>query len=214
MNTRHNSGRVLPTAVILLAAFAAGLGLWLGNQYFGRAETTTQALTRYPNPRALADFRLERSDGKPLTAADFKGQWNLVFFGFTHCPDICPGTLGVLKQVRAALTQAGAADRVHIHFISVDPQRDKPEVLGRYAGFYDPGFIAATGSDEELTRLTRSMGQLYTRTTPDASGNYSVDHSASIVLVDPQGQLAGLFRPPLDAAAIGSDLLALTGASR
>lgn len=214
MNTRHNSGRALPTAVILLAAFAAGLGLWLGNQYFGAAQPQTQALTRYPSPRALADFRLERSDGKPLTAADFKGQWNLVFFGFTHCPDICPGTLGVLKQVRATLGQANAADKVRIHFVSVDPQRDKPEVLGRYAGFYDPGFVAATGSDEELTKLTRSMGQLYTRTTPDAEGNYSVDHSASIVLVDPQGQLAGLFRPPLDAAAIAADLLALTGAPR
>lgn len=214
MNTRHNSGRVLPTAVILLAAFAAGLGLWLGNQYFGRHEAATQALTRYPSPRALADFRLERSDGKPLTTADFKGQWNLVFFGFTHCPDICPSTLGVLKQVRATLGQAGAAERVRIHFISVDPQRDKPEVLGRYAGFYDPGFVAATGSDEELTRLTRSMGQLYTRTTPDAAGNYSVDHSASIVLVDPQGQLAGLFRPPLDAAAISGDLLSLLGPRR
>lgn len=209
MNTRHNSGRVLPTTVILLAAFAAGLGLWLSSQLYSSNDPATVALTRYPTPRVLADFQLTRSDGKPLTAADFKGHWNLVFFGFTHCPDICPATLGVLKQVRATLKQAGVAEQVHVHFISVDPQRDQPEVLGRYAGFYDPGFIAATGSDEELTRLTRAMGQLYTRTTPDASGNYSVDHSASIVLVNPQGQLAGLFRPPLDASAIGADMLTL-----
>ena len=114
----------------------------------------------------------------------------------------------MLKQVRAQLAQAGAADKVAIHFVSVDPQRDQPDVLGRYAAFSDPGFVAATGSDEELTRLTRSLGVLYVR-EPATDGQYNVDHSASVAVVDPQARLVGLFRPPLDAAAIGADLLTL-----
>lgn len=213
MNTRHNSGRTLPTTLILVVAFAAGLGLWLLSQQFTNREPATLALTRYPAPRAIADFRLTRSDAKPFTQADLQGQWNLVFFGFTNCPDICPNTLGVLKQVRARLAQAGAADRVRVHFISVDPLRDQPDTLGRYAAFYDPAFVAATGNDEELTRLTRSLGVMYTR-EPAKDGQYTVDHSASIALVDPQARLVGLFRPPLDAAAIGADLLTLVNTRR
>lgn len=208
MNTRHNSGRALPTALILVVAFVAGLGLWLLSQQLGGGTVATPALTRYPSPRAVAEFQLTRSDGKPLTRADLDGHWNLFFFGFTNCPDICPNTLGVLKQVRAQLAQSGAGDKVKVHFVSVDPQRDQPETLGRYAAFYDPGFVAATGSDEELTRLTRSLGVMYTR-EPPKDGTYTVDHSASVVVVDPQARLVGLFRPPLDAAAIGTDLLTL-----
>ncbi|MBN8738005.1 MAG: hypothetical protein BGP24_02350 [Lysobacterales bacterium 69-70] len=212
MNTRHNPGRALPTVLILVAAFAAGLGLWLLTQPFTAAGPEMKALTRYPTPRAVADFRLTRSDGRPLTRTDLQGHWSVFFFGFTNCPDICPSTLGVLKQVRAQLTQAGAADKVAIHFVSVDPQRDQPDVLGRYAAYYDPGFVAATGSDEELTRLTRSLGVLYVR-EPATNGQYSVDHSASIAVVDPQARLVGLFRPPLDAAAIGADLLTLANSN-
>ncbi|MBL8299106.1 MAG: SCO family protein [Rhodanobacteraceae bacterium] len=208
MNTRHNSGRTLPTALILIAAFAAGLGLWLLSQQFTNREPATTALTRYPTPRAIATFQLARSDTKPFTQADLQGQWSLVFFGFTNCPDICPNTLGVLKQVRAQLVQSGAGDRIRVYFISVDPQRDQPDTLGRYAAYYDPAFIAATGSDEELTRLTRSLGVMYTR-GPASGDQYTVDHSASIALVDPQARLVGLFRPPLEAATIGTDLLTL-----
>ena len=211
MNTRHNSGRTLPTALILVVAFAAGLGLWLLSQQFANRESATHALTRYPTPRPVATFTLTRSNAQPFTQADLQGHWNLVFFGFTHCPDICPNTLGVLKQVLAQLDKAGVAERVRVHFISVDPQRDQPEVLGRYAAFYDPSFVAATGSDEELTRLTRSLGVMYTR-EPAKDGQYSVDHSASIALIDPQARLVGLFRPPLDAGAIGADLLTLVNA--
>lgn len=214
MTTLHNSGRTLPTYLILIAAFAAGLGLWLGSRYFGvDTAQPLQAITSFPAPRAVVDFQLTRSDGKPLARNDFKGHWNLVFFGFTNCPDICPNTLGVLKQVRAELAKAGAADKVQVHFISVDPQRDQPETLGRYSAFYDPGFIAATGSDEELTRLTRSLGLVYAR-TPAEGGNYSVDHSAAIVLIDPQAQQTGLIRPPLNPAAISADLLTLLGTRR
>jgi len=209
MPRRHNLGRALPTATILLAALAAGLGLWLGLGRFGApAPPNLQAALLYPAPRTVPEFHLTRADGAPLTNADWQGRWTLVFFGFTHCPDVCPTTLGTLKQVWTRLAPA-QRERLRVDFVSVDPQRDTPEQLGRYVAFFSPDFIAATGSDTELTALTRALGLLYVR-VPGENGDYSVDHSAQVILIDPQGRLVGLFRPPLDAGRIAADLAQLT----
>ena len=212
MNTRHNRGRALPTAAILLAAFAAGIGLWLGMQVLSRAPVATKVAMLYPEPRPVPAFSLVRADGKPLTRDDWKGRWTVAFFGFTNCPDICPNTLGVMRDVRKALAAQGLADKVNFQFISVDPDRDTPETLARYTGFYSADFVGATGTDAQLQPLTRALGLLYTR-TPTGNGDYSVDHSASIVIIGPQPALVGLFRPPLDAAAIAADLATLAGKS-
>lgn len=210
MKTRHNLGRTLPTALIVVVAFAAGLGLWLGMRVFSPAPLALKAATLYPQPRAIPDFSLTRADGKPLTRDDWKGHWTLAFFGFTNCPDICPTTLTVMKDVRAKL---GTADKVAFHFISVDPDRDTPEQLARYVKFFSPDFVGATGKDDQLQPLTRALGLLYTR-TPTGNGDYSVDHSASIVIVGPDATLVGMFRPPLEAGAIADDLATLAGSRR
>jgi protein SCO1/2 len=166
----------------------------------------------YPQPRALPDFQLVQANGKPLTLADWKGRWNVAYFGYVSCPDVCPTTLAVLKQVWKSLEERGLRDRVRISFVSIDPQRDTPEMLGKYVAFFSPDFLAATGSDEQLTRLTRALGLLYSRTT-GANGEIQVDHSGSAVIVDPQGRLVGMFRPPFAAADVAADLatLAATG---
>ncbi|MEO8670127.1 MAG: SCO family protein [Tahibacter sp.] len=211
MNTRHNLGRALPTAAITLAALAAGFGLWLGSRAFAPTTLpTVRSALLYPQSREIPPFTLTRSDGSPLHLANWQGKWNLVFFGFTHCPDVCPSTLGILKQVRANLVERHLGERVGMNFISVDPARDTPEQLTRYAAFFSADLVAATGDDAELTALTRSLGLLYVR-TPTANGDYTVDHSASIVIVDPMGRMAGQFRPPLDAASISADLTVLAG---
>lgn len=210
MNTRHNHGRALPTAVILVAAFAAGLAMWLGLNAFSPSVPATKAATMYPAPRPVPEFSLTRADGKPLTRADWQGRWTIAFFGFTNCPDICPNTLGVMRDVHKELAAKGLRDKVRFDFISVDPERDTPETLARYVAFFSPDFVGATGSDDELQRLTRSLGLLYTR-TPTGNGDYSVDHSASVVIIGPKPELVGLFRPPLDTPAIVADLVALAG---
>ncbi|HEX3125226.1 MAG TPA: SCO family protein [Rhodanobacteraceae bacterium] len=199
--------------IILAAALAAGGGLWLGNRQFSHSERPGLAsAVPYPQPRALPDFQLVQANGKPLTLADWKGRWNVAYFGYVSCPDVCPTTLAVLKQVWKSLEERGLRDRVRISFVSIDPQRDTPEMLGKYVAFFSPDFLAATGSDEQLTRLTRALGLLYSRTT-GANGEIQVDHSGSAVIVDPQGRLVGMFRPPFAAADVAADLatLAATG---
>jgi protein SCO1/2 len=203
------AGRVSATVLILIAAVAAALGLWLGSRAFAPASPSQLAAgVLYPAPRELPDFSLTRSDGGMLTHADWQGHWPVVFFGFKLCPDVCPTTLATFKQVWAKLHDAGIADKVRFDFISVDPERDTPEQLAQYVGYFSKEFVAATGGDEELTKLTRALGLVYAR-APEANGDYTVDHSASAVIIDPQGRQAGLFRPPFDAAKIVADLKTL-----
>lgn len=162
----------------------------------------------YPAPRAIANFQLTQANGQPLTLADWKGRWTVVYFGYTSCPDVCPTTLADFKQAWQELGVRGLQDKVRIDFISVDPQRDTPSVLAKYVGYFSPDFIAATGSDEELARLTRGLGLIYSRRI-DANGAIQVDHSGSAVIVDPRGLEVGMFRPPFAARTVADDLSAL-----
>jgi len=211
MNRSHLHGRAGATTLILIAAVAVAIGFLAGSRLLVKPEVTLRSAVMYPVPAAVPDFTLRRADGASLTLADWRGHWTVVFFGFTHCPDVCPSTLAVFKQVLTDLAAQGLGDKVRFDFVSVDPQRDTPELLSSYVGFFHPDFVAATGDDVELSRLTRALGMVYAR-GPIENGTYSVDHSASVVIVDPQGRRAGLFRPPFDAAAITADLAALAGA--
>ncbi len=120
---------------------------------------------------------------------------------------MCPTTLATFKQVWKRLDPAVVA-QLRFDFISVDPARDTPDQLSRYVGYFNPGFIAATGDDESLKPLTQALGMVYSRGQPE-NGDYTVDHSASAVIIDPQGRQAGLFRPPFDASKIAADLSTL-----
>jgi protein SCO1/2 len=208
MTRSRFGGRVTATALILVASLAAAIGLWWGARLVApRAQPTLQAAVMYPAPRSLPAFQLARADSAPLTLADWKGHWTVAFFGYTHCPDVCPTTLATFKQVWKQLDPA-VASSARFNFISVDPARDTPEQLARYVSYFNPAFIAATGSDDALTALTQALGLVYSRAKSDGS-DYTVDHSASAVIIDPQGRQAGLFRPPFDASKIAADLTTL-----
>lgn len=206
------SGRLSANWLILIAAFAAGLGLWLGLRAFapaGSALPVLQSTMPFPHPRAVPEFELARSDGAKLKRADWTGRWTVTFFGYTNCPDVCPTTLSTFAQAWKKLDPA-TREKLRFDFISVDPARDTPEQLARYVGYFNKDFVAATGSDEQLTPLTRALGLVYSRETPtDGNGNYGVDHSASAVVIDPEGNEVGLLRPPFDATKIAADLEAL-----
>lgn len=211
MHSWRRAGRVSANTLILIAAVAAALGLWLGSRTFAPAPTPKlAAAVLYPAPRAVPDFHLTRADGGALTLADWKGRWTVAFFGYTNCPDVCPTTLATFKDVWATLHAAGVANRVRFDFVSVDPERDTPEKLSKYVGYFSRDFVAATGTDEELTSLTRALGLVYAR-VPTGNGDYTVDHSASAIIIDPSGREAGLFRPPFVAKTIAADLEALSG---
>lgn len=201
----------------MLAAAVAGLaGYALSQRVFdqrGRDIAEVRRLSGsllYPEPKPLPEFQLQRTDGTPLSRRDWTGQWRLVFFGFTHCPDVCPTTLSTLKAAIGQLLTERPQAAVAVSFVSVDPARDAPEQLGNYVHYFNPAFEAATGSDEQLLALTRALGVLYSQ-SPTGPGpmDYTIDHTASILIIDPEGRLAGLMRPPHQTAAIVADLKTL-----
>jgi protein SCO1/2 len=194
----------------MIAALAAVLGIVVAvtlSQPRGGAEL--KAGTLLPQPRALPAFTLTDQDGKPFTAADLAGQWTLVFPGFTYCPDVCPTTLALLKQVKAGL---GPDHPVRVVFLSVDPERDTPQRLKTYLGQFDPSFIGVTAFEPQLAEITKALIIVYGKVPGATPESYQMDHSATMTLLNPQGQVAGYLTPPFVVPTLVEDLKTLSGA--
>jgi protein SCO1/2 len=164
------------------------------------------AATVLPKPVEIAPFLLTDHRGQAFTEETLKGRWTLLFFGYTSCPDVCPATLAVITQASRLLGDPSSRMHPRVVFVSVDPERDTPQRLAEYVAYFSPDFIGATGSEAQLQALTRPLGIAYLRSSVGApGGGYLVDHSATILLLDPQGRLRALTSPPHDAAAIARD---------
>jgi len=196
----------------VLVAFlsaTAGVAFWKMTQ--ARQAQPHASLIVLPEPRVIADFDLVDQRGQPFSLQQLRGNWSLIFFGFTHCPDVCPTALYELQQVRKSLQQKQdeSMQMPEILFVSVDPERDTPQALQDYLSHFDPSFIGITGKHEQLMPLTKQVGIAY-RIEEHESGaaQYNVDHSTGILLTNPAGRLHGVFPAPHDAAEISADLLA------
>ena len=178
----------------LLIAVAAMLalvsGYYLGNMASGKKPEFKTA-TVLPKPKALNDFNLTDKNGQPMSLETLKGKWNLVFFGYTYCPDICPTALTSMAEVYKALPDDSRAQAQTL-FISVDPKRDTIDHLKKYVEFFNPSFLAATGEDAELRALTKQVGIQYKLHEADQSGNYLVDHGAWLIIINPDGEFHGV----------------------
>jgi len=159
----------------------------------------------YPEPKTVSPFALTADDGSTFDRSDLEGRWTFVFFGYTHCPDVCPLTLAELAGVEQRLRQAGVAAETQHVFVSVDPQRDDPARLREYVRHFDPTFVGATGPEPVLRQLTRELGVLFDYPEGKEGANYEVAHSASIELFDPDGRLHAVFTAPHDAQTIAED---------
>jgi protein SCO1/2 len=195
--------RFLPVAAAV-AAIAAGIGA--AALLDREAPVELRAGTALAQPRPLAEFALVDHRGRALGPSDFEHRWTLVFTGFTHCPDLCPTTLTLLAQVRSQLPQ----ESLRIVFLSVDPGRDGPEQIAAYLAHFGQGLSGATGTPAQVEAFSAQLGLAQLR-NPGAGADYTIDHSAALVLIDPRVRVAGYFRPPHDASALIADLAALAG---
>jgi len=204
------------TGLIMVAALAAGLGLLASKAFFAGRDADTrpmQTVKLFPQPRALPAFALRQSDGTQLTPGELAGHWTVVFLGFTHCPDICPTTLAELAQAQKKWAALPDSTRPRVLFVSVDPDRDTPMKIGDYVRAFHRDTLAATADVPALEVFAKSMSMVFIKMEPEAGASanqYSVDHSASLAVLDPQGRMAGVITPPLVPNSIAADLIALT----
>ena len=211
------SGPLLPRFRYLLAAFfaavAVGGGAWFLVNGPGSAASTPQSATIFPEPRPLPEFHLLDHRGQPFGRENLEGRTSLLFFGFTHCPDICPATLQQLALARQQLR--GNGDSLpEIVLISVDPERDTPEVMARYVEYFGQGVTGVTGRPEDLRTLTAPLG-IHFEKVPAADGSsddYTVSHSSAVLVVDPQARFAAIFGAPHSVEAFVNDLPLLMAA--
>ncbi len=191
--------RHAPVAIAILAAVAVGVGVALHER--ATATPTLRAGTALPEPRAIADFDLKDQHGQAFSRDQLRGRWTLLFTGFTNCPDVCPLTVASMADLRRRL----ARDDLQFLFVSVDPERDTPEVIRRYLAHFDPGLIGATGAREDVEEFTAGLG-LAQVVNPGVGDDYTVDHSTAFVLIDPEARLAGYFSAPHQPDALAADL--------
>lgn len=157
------------------------------------------------------DFSLTDHNGRPRALADFRGKAVAIFFGYTHCPDVCPTTL---SDFAAAMRQLGPlAGRVQVIFVTVDPERDTPELLQAFVPAFDPSFLGMYTDPASLRRLAKEFKVVYQKTAVKAPGDYLIDHSAGTYVYDPKGRLRLLIPYGSSSEAIAQDLKTLLGAS-
>jgi protein SCO1 len=184
--------RSLTYILLSAAALIAGVMLYQLSQVSAEPKL---ALV-YPQPRALADFSLTDQHGNTVSRQQLYGQWTLAFVGYTSCPDICPLTLAKLAGVQPDLAKL-VKQPLKIWFVSVDPKRDSVEQLNNYVSYFEQAdVLGMTAGHDQLFPFVRQLGLMYALSSTTAE-DYLVDHSASVALINPQGQLVAMFKPPM-----------------
>ncbi len=192
--------RILVAALVLLA----GATVWVSSI---RQNLPAPAVaTLLPEPLSLPAVQLTDQHGFDFSTRELEGAFSLMFFGFTHCPDICPITLQTLANVDAQLRAKGL-DTPRVVFVSVDPDRDTPAQIERYLENFNSGFVGITGTQRALQPLIAALGVTVQRQEFPGETAYNVTHNSTVYLIGPQAELVALFSAPHDAAVIATDYL-------
>ncbi|MGI9270684.1 MAG: SCO family protein [Woeseiaceae bacterium] len=190
--------------IITVAVVAIVTGTWL-TWRLTVPPAQPQTATVFPPVASLPDFSLLNHQGDVFSPASFEGHWNLVFFGFTHCPDICPLTLQVLANARRTMAENAATTLPRIVLVSVDPDRDTVQAIGQYVAHFGSDVVGVTGELAEIRKLTEALGIYFEKANIDAD-SYAVDHSAVVIVINPEGKFQAVFSAPHKAESFVHDL--------
>lgn len=192
---------------VAVALVAIGIGLFVqSGQRTAPTDLSLDKIILLPQPKEIGDVRFTNHLGKPFSKENLLGKWSILFFGFTNCPDICPTTLQTLAQVKATLEAQQAWKPYQVIMISVDPERDSIERMNSYVPWFDNSFIGLAGELEYTRQFAKNLGVLFFKSQQSSDTVYEVDHSASLILVNPQGQYAGAITAPHKHEVIANDL--------
>lgn len=191
-----------PALIVGLIALGMGIGFYSARYYdhIGPPERIEGFF--WPNPKQIYPFVTVDHHGQTFNLDQLQGKWSFIFFGYTHCPDICPITLTVLAQVYDQLAKMNQTDKVQVLFVTADPERDTPEQLQQYVTYFNKNFIGLGGNPAQIQSLAIQLGAVAHTGEKTAAGDYLVDHSASIFLTDPRARLVSVYTTPHEAGPI------------
>ncbi|MGH8419315.1 MAG: SCO family protein [Pseudomonas sp.] len=201
--------RTQKTVFILVAIVALVLGLTVNRVLSGKSQGDQTALIDagvilLPQSREVPGLKLMDQDGQPVSLDAFKDKWTLLFFGYTFCPDICPTTLAQLRQIKSELPK-DAVDRLRVVLVSVDPNRDTPQQLKTYLGYFDKQFVGLTAPVETIQKLANAVSIPFIPADTNKP-NYTVDHSGNLAILGPDGTQRGFIRAPLNTQKLVAQL--------
>jgi len=197
--------------VLLFVSLAFAGGAFFTYLAFVAGPPQPSFATVLPQPKALPDISLVDDAGKPFTLESLRGEWHLLFFGFTHCPDICPATLQQLAIASRHVTESGGRFP-QVVLVSVDPERDTPDVLAAYVRNFGDNVRGVTGDLDRIRALTSALGIYFAKAEVTDSG-YNVDHSAAVLVIDDDARWRAVFSAPQDVERFVHDIPILTGAT-
>ncbi len=208
----HTVNKVI--LVVLAIAISIGLGIYTFSSKYTPADIRTQlqhATYLYDQNSSISDFSLIDHNNNKFTPDSIKGTWTFWFFGFTHCPDICPITLGTLSAtVKRLKTKHNISDDIKIIFVSVDPERDQTSKLKTYVNAFSEYALGVTAAEPQLAPFLKNMGIIATKqAVTDKQSGYLVDHSSSVYLIAPDTGISALFGAPHNAEHIATDFLTI-----
>jgi protein SCO1/2 len=211
-NQKQSPGSFGGVALAILVVVAVVTGIWLGMVYYGGGlepksiAAELKAATLLPEPKRLENFVLTDQDNRPLGREALKGRWTFLAFGYTHCPDICPTLMATFDALEKELAKSPSEPQPEFLFVSVDPERDTPERIGEYVRYFNTRIRGATAGHKVLGPLAAQLGILYQRSdNQETAMGYLVDHSASILLLDPQARLSAIFGIPHNPQTMAED---------
>lgn len=153
--------------------------------------------TMLPVPYKIKSFQLVDQNDDPFTNSNLNGHWSIIFFGFTRCPMMCPTTLSTLNKMYRMLKKKGVENNLpKVIFISVDPEYDKPDVIKKYLQSFNSNFIGVTGTKAEIKNLTKQLGIAYIKEIKSGNPDYEIDHSGTLIIINPSGKWEALINPP------------------
>jgi len=193
--------------IVVIGLVALAVGIFAGNRLGGRGPAPGIQGAIFAETQPIPEFQLVDHSGVPLTPNRLQGKWTFLYFGYTFCPDVCPTTLQSLGAMQRQLAEDDADTDTEYLFISVDPERDTTDRLARYTPFFGDRFVGATGSPESLLALTSALGVIYAKVEGDDPDNYLVDHTSSVLLINPKGELQAVMSAPHTPAQMARDFL-------
>lgn len=195
------SSKIYSIPLVVVAVLS---GIWLGFSTQDKGTSSSSATPKIqgailPVARALTNIQLYTKNDQAFTLGDIKGHWNLVFVGYTNCPDVCPNTLSVINQVDILMKEQELSPP-RVIFISIDPDRDKPELIDQYVKYFNKDFIGVTGEEDNLKSIARQLSVVFSK-APGVDGtigndNYLMDHSSSLILLNPKAEVQSILTAP------------------